>query len=238
MGAFHAKGWDQKVCSLLQKIFWPGSPARNCWDALERVLQSLALRSCVEKLFIRSLCEAIGIQGSRPKAVLEGSRNFSGLGCVLWYVSPRTICPPHIMAPSPCGHNTHDCLPLFRGRHRGVEKRGGWKTSRMTPLPQRGLDRPRTVRFPHPSRVSALFFLYKNPRQSRTEALLEGSQKFQESAFFGTFSSPLCSPPYHGPTYDRTSLVKGDSLCDEDRQCSSHCRELILCDTLFLTKNS
>ena len=49
---------------------------------------------------------------------------------------------------------------------------------------------PRTVRFPPPSGVSALLFLYKNPRQSRPEALWEGSKNFRESAFSGTFSSP------------------------------------------------
>ena len=86
----------------------------------------------------------------------------------------------------------------FRGRHGGVEKRGWWKTSRMTPLPKRGLDPPppRTVRFPPRSGVSALSFLYKSPRQSRPEALLEGSNNFRESAFSGTFSSPhtFCTP--------------------------------------------
>ena len=60
---------------------------------------------------------------------------------------------------------------------------------------------PRTVRFPPPSGVSALFFLYKNPRQSRPEALLEGSKNFRESAFSGTFPPPhtFCTPPYHSP---------------------------------------
>ena len=65
------------------------------------------------------------------------------------------------------------------------------------------LDPPRTVRFPTPSGVSALFFLYKNARRSRTEALLEGSKNFWESVFSGTFSSPqtFCTPPYHGPMF-------------------------------------
>ena len=86
--------------------------------------------------------------------------------------------------------------PWGGGKRRGVEnlmndtppKKGFW-----TP--------PRTVRFPPPSGVSALFLLYKNPRQSRPEALLEGSKNFRESAFSGTFSSPhtFCTPPYHGP---------------------------------------
>ena len=66
---------------------------------------------------------------------------------------------------------------FIRERHGGVEKRGGWKTSRMTPLPKKGFWTP-LVRyvFHPPSGVSALFFLYKNPRQSRPEALLEGSK--------------------------------------------------------------
>ena len=92
-----------------------------------------------------------------------------------------------------------------------MEKGGGWKTSRMTPLPKRGFGPPpRTVRFPPPSGVSALFFLYKNPRQSRPEALLEGSKNFRESAFSGTFSSPhtFCTPPYHGPNIGRHVMVE------------------------------
>ena len=94
----------------------------------------------------------------------------------------------------------------FRGRHGGVEKGGGWKTSRMPPLPKRGFGPPPpTVRFPPPSGVSALFFLYKNPPQSRPEALLEGSKIFRESAFSGTFSSPhtFCTPPIHCPNICR-----------------------------------
>ena len=93
----------------------------------------------------------------------------------------------------------------------GGERRGGWKTSRMTPLPKGVLDPPRMVRFPPPSAVSALFFLYKNPRQRRPEALLEGSKNFRESMFSGTFSSPhtFCTPPYHGPTYYFSKLDWG-----------------------------
>ena len=68
--------------------------------------------------------------------------------------------------------------------------------------PKKGFWTPLVrYRFPPPSRVSALFFLYRNPRQSRPEALLEGSKNFRESAFSGTFSTPhtFCTPPYHGP---------------------------------------
>ena len=96
------------------------------------------------------------------------------------------------------GHNFTSFL-WFRGRHGGVEKRGGRKTSRMTPLQKRGFGPPppRTVCFPPPSGVSALLFPYKNPRQSRTEALLEGSKNFRESAFSGTFPTPIRFAPPH-----------------------------------------
>ena len=84
----------------------------------------------------------------------------------------------------------------------GGKKEGGGKPSRMTPLPKRGFGPPLVRYVFHPPQVSiALFFLYKNPRQSRPEALLGGSQNFRESAFSGTFSSPhtFCTPPCHGP---------------------------------------
>ena len=83
----------------------------------------------------------------------------------------------------------------------GGKKRGVENLTNDTP-PKKGFwTPPHMVRFPPPSGVSALFFLYKNPRQSRPEALLEGSKNFRASAFSGTFSSPhtFCTPPYHGP---------------------------------------
>ena len=86
----------------------------------------------------------------------------------------------------PCKFNTQR-MPWGGGKGRGVEN-----LTNDTP-PKKGFcTPPPTVRFPPPSGVSALFFLYKNPRQSRPEALLEGSKNFRESAFSGTF----CPPPY------------------------------------------
>ena len=98
----------------------------------------------------------------------------------------------------------------------GGKKRGVENLTNDTP-PKKGFwTPPRTVRFPPPSGVSALFFLYKNPRQSRPEALLEGSKNFWESAFSGTFSSPhtFCTPPYHGPIdiHEPRGLQKGFGL--------------------------
>ena len=86
----------------------------------------------------------------------------------------------------------------FRGRHGGVEKRGGRKTSRMTPLPKRGFG-PLLVRYVfHPPQVSVLCFsCTKIHDKPVSEVLSEGSKNFRESAFSGTFSSPhtFCTPP-------------------------------------------
>ena len=69
---------------------------------------------------------------------------------------------------------------------------------------QKGLDPPSYGAFSTPLRCQCSDFpVSQNPRQSRPEALLEGSKNFRESAFSGTFSSPhtFCTPPpYHGPT--------------------------------------
>ena len=46
----------------------------------------------------------------------------------------------------------------FRGRHGGVEKGGGWKTSRMTPLPKRDFGPPLVRYVFHPPQASALCF--------------------------------------------------------------------------------
>ena len=92
----------------------------------------------------------------------------------------------------------------------GGKKRGVENLTKDTP-PKKGFwTPPRTVRFPPPSGVSALFFLYKNPRQCRPKALLEGSKNFRESAFSGTFSSPhtFCTPPYHSPIEETPNLLK------------------------------
>ena len=107
-------------------------------------------------------------------------------------------------------------LPQFiRGRHGGGGKRRGVENLTNDTPPKKGFwTPPPTVRFPPPSGVSALFFLYKNPRQSRPEALFEGSKNFRESAFSGTFSSPhtFCTPPYHRPNLFTPSLFSKYSL--------------------------
>ena len=62
----------------------------------------------------------------------------------------------------------------------GVEKGGEENLTRDTP-PKKEFSTfgpPSSVRFPPPSGVIALFFLYKSPQLSRPEALLEGFRKF------------------------------------------------------------
>ena len=103
----------------------------------------------------------------------------------------------------------------------GGKKRGVENLTNDTP-PKKGFwTPPRTVRFPPPSGVGALFFLYKNPRQSRPEALLEGSKNFRESAFSGTFSSPpyVLHPPISRPK---------EELCDTIATIRSHLGTLAL----------
>ena len=114
-------------------------------------------------------------------------------------------------------------MRFFRGRHGGVEKGGGRKTSRMTPLPKRGFWTPPPVRYVfHPPRVSLLCFSgRKNPRLSRPEVLLEGSRIFREGAFTGTFSSPhtFCTPPYQGPSFGVSTWPIG---CNTPSPFSEH----------------
>ena len=75
----------------------------------------------------------------------------------------------------------------------GWEKRGGVENLTND---TRFWTSPHTVRFPPPSGVSALFSCTKIPTE-QTKALLEGSKKFRESAFSGTFSSPIRFAPPH-----------------------------------------
>ena len=56
------------------------------------------------------------------------------------------------------------------------------------------LDRPHTVRFPPRSGVSALFFLYKIPRQSRPEALLSRPSKWTRRVWVANCCWPRRRP--------------------------------------------
>ena len=90
-----------------------------------------------------------------------------------------------------------------------MEKRGGRKTSRRTPLPKRGSGPSRTVRFP-PPRVSLLLFSCTDPTTEQTRSSFGRVQKFFWRVFSGMFSYPhtFCTLPYHCPRF----LGRG---CDE-----------------------
>ena len=103
---------------------------------------------------------------------------------------------------------SHTMCKFGRGRHGGVEKGGGWKTSRMTPLPKRGvIGRGALVRYVfHPPQASVLCFSCTKIHDRADQKLFwRGPTIIRESAFSGTFSSPhtFCTPPYHGPTNGR-----------------------------------
>ena len=109
----------------------------------------------------------------------------------------------------------------------GGKRRGEENLTNDTP-PKKGFWTPfvRYV-FPPPSGVSALFFLFKIARQSRPEALLEGSKNFRESAFSGTFSSPhtFLHPPISRPNNLRCIADPQKSLAiSETRQSNARLR--------------
>ena len=94
-------------------------------------------------------------------------------------------------------------MHTLRGRHRGGgKKRGVESLTNDTPSQKGVLDPPpRTVRFPPPHQVSALFCLYKNRRQSRPEAPFGGVQNFPgERVLWYVFLPPyVLHPPISRP---------------------------------------
>ena len=100
------------------------------------------------------------------------------------------------------GESRNHCQRLFgMGGIRGRDAMGGGKkrgvenlTNEPPPPPPKGFwTPPRTVRFAPLSGVSAQFFLYKNPRQSRPEALWRGPKIFGRASSLVRFAHP---PPY------------------------------------------
>ena len=102
---------------------------------------------------------------------------------------------------------------------RGGKKRGVENLTNAAP-PKTGFWTPLLRYVFHPSQVSVLCFscTKKNPRQSRPEALLEGSKNFRESAFSGTFSSPhtFCNPPISRPNFPGDSQTVICKPCSEN----------------------
>ena len=92
---------------------------------------------------------------------------------------------------------TFGVFPCFRGRHDGGGNKEGVENLTNDTHPKRGFWTPlRTVRFPPPLRCQCCVFLYKNPLQSRPEALLEGSKKLSgERVLWYVFLSPIRFAP-------------------------------------------
>ena len=97
-----------------------------------------------------------------------------------------------------------------------MEKRGGWKTSPMTPLPKRGFGPPLVRYVFHPPQVSVLCFPVQKSTTEQTRSSSGGVQIFREGAFSGTFSSPctFCTPPYHGPALQLTGELPEKLIID------------------------
>ena len=92
-----------------------------------------------------------------------------------------------------------------RGRHGGVEKGGGWKTSRMTPLPKRGFGPPLLRYVFHPPQVSVLCFSCTKIHDRADQKLFwRGPKIFGRARSLVRFPPPpphtFCTTPYHRPT--------------------------------------
>ena len=88
--------------------------------------------------------------------------------------------------------------PNFRGRHGGVEKGGGWKTSRMTPLPKRGFGPPLARYVFHPPQASALCFSYTKIHDRADQKLFwRGPKIFGRARSLVRFPPPIRFAPPH-----------------------------------------
>ena len=85
-----------------------------------------------------------------------------------------------------------------RGCHGGVEKRGGWKTSRMTPLPRRGLGPPLVRYVFHPPQVSVLCFSCTKIHDRVDQKLFwRGPKIFGRARSLVRFPPPIRFAPPH-----------------------------------------
>ena len=97
----------------------------------------------------------------------------------------------------------HDDIDYFRGRHGGVEKGGGWKTSRMTPLPKRGFGPPSYGTFSTPLTCQCSVFPVQKSTTEQTRSSFGGVQKFSgERVLWYVFHPPyVLHPPISRPNY-------------------------------------
>ena len=93
----------------------------------------------------------------------------------------------------------------------GGGKRGGWKTSRMTPLPKGGFwtPPPSYGTFSTPLRCQCSVFPVQKSTTEQTRSSFGGVQKFSgERVLWYVFLPPyVCTPPpYHGPNFTPRAL--------------------------------
>ena len=84
----------------------------------------------------------------------------------------------------------------------GGGKRGGWKTSRLTPLPKRGFGPPLVRYVFHPPQVSVLCFSCTKIHDRADQKLFwRGPKIFGRARSLVRFPPPIrfATPPYHGP---------------------------------------
>ena len=101
------------------------------------------------------------------------------------------------MAPIRVANRLAQRTPCHWGR---VEKRGGWKTSRTTPLPKMGFGRPPSYdTSATPLRCQCSVFPVQKSTTEQTRSSFGGVQKFSGER---VLPPPIrfCTPPYHGPT--------------------------------------
>ena len=80
----------------------------------------------------------------------------------------------------------------------GVEKRGGWKTSRMTPLPKRGFGPPLVRYVFHPPHVSVLCFSCTKIHDRADQKLFwRGPKIFGRARSLVRFPPPIRFAPPH-----------------------------------------
>ena len=103
------------------------------------------------------------------------------------------------MLSSPRGHAFAAwVLALIRGRHGGVEKRGGWKTSRMTPFPKRGFGPPSYGTFSTPLRCQCSVSPVQRPHDRADQKLFwRGPKIFGRAGSLVRFPPPIRFAPPH-----------------------------------------
>ena len=100
-----------------------------------------------------------------------------------------------------------------------MEKRGGWKTSRMTPLPTRGFGPPLVRYVFHPPQASVLFFSCTKIHDRADQKLFwRGPKIFGRARSLVRFPPPIRFAPPHVTAQLRFSLKAPENLKGAERE--------------------